>query len=144
MGLTGISVVWFVVSKWRDMETGLARMIALGPVIGLLALGIVALGVVMRGVQAVVAYRIVGVRVGLPPMVRLSAASYAANKVTKSAGLAGLMPYYGDARRRGRTAGHVVGAYVCMQLAGTVALCVLIAVSTGALWVSGGLHGLAF
>jgi uncharacterized membrane protein YbhN (UPF0104 family) len=107
------------------------------------ALSLVLLGVLNRGAQARAAYRIVELPASLPAMVRLSAVSYAANKVAKSGGAAGVLPYLADARAGARCRGDVIGAYLCMQIAGTLALCALIAVAVGGGALVGALHGLA-
>src|SRR5262249_52209407 len=137
VGLIVLSTSWFVVGSRHGLVGGLSAFASLGPGVVALALAVVALGIATRGVLAFVASRIVGVPTRLAPMVRLSAASYAAHKVTKSGGLAGLVPYVGDAHRRGHGVGPVLGAYVCMQAAGLEAMGALTTVALVAGWWTG-------
>jgi uncharacterized membrane protein YbhN (UPF0104 family) len=74
-------------------------------------------------------------------MVELSASSYATNKVVKSCGAAGLLPFLADARRRGHSRSKVVAAYMSMKLADTISLCVLIAVAVVVSIATGAVHG---
>ena len=105
------------------------------------ALGLVALGILNRGSEARAAHRLLGLRVDLAPMVELSASSYATNKVVKSCGAAGLLPFLGEARRRGQSQAKVTAAYVSIKLAETISLCALIAGAVLVGIATGGLHG---
>ncbi len=118
-------------------------MASLGPEILPLGLGLVALGVANRGVQARAGYRLVGIRRGLGPMVELSASSYATNKVVKSCGAAGLVPFLADARQRGHSRSKVIAAYAATKVVETVSLCGLVAVAVVASATTGGLRGTA-
>jgi uncharacterized membrane protein YbhN (UPF0104 family) len=76
-------------------------------------------------------------------MLHLSATSYATNKVVKSAGTAGLVPYLAHADRAGESRARVAAAYLSTKLAETVSLCLLIGVAVVAGAATGGLHGTA-
>ena len=84
-----------------------ARWSALGPAALPIGLALVALGVLNRGLQAHASFRLVELAAPFAPMVNLSAMSYATNKVVKSAGTAGLVPYLAHADRAGQQPARV-------------------------------------
>lgn len=139
--ILGVSGAWFLLTRTSDVLAAVGSVASLGPGILPAGLGLVALGVLNRGNQARVAHRLVGVPADLAPMVELSASSYATNKVVKSCGVAGLLPFLADARRRGHSRAKVTAAYVSMKLAETISLCGLIAIAVLAGIATGALQG---
>ena len=139
--ILGVSAAWFLLTRSSDLLAAVNSVASLGPGILPAGLGLVAFGVLNRGNQARVAHRLVGIPAGLAPMVELSASSYAANKVVKSCGAVGLLPFLEDARRRGHSRAKVAAAYVSMKLAETISLCGLIALAVLAGVATGALHG---
>ena len=139
--ILGVSAAWFLLTRSGDLLAAVGSVASLGPAILPAGLGLVALGVINRGNQARVAHRLVGVPADLAPMVELSASSYATNKVVKSCGVAGLLPFLADARRRGHSRAKVAAAYVSMKLAETMSLCGLIALAVLGGIATGALHG---
>jgi uncharacterized membrane protein YbhN (UPF0104 family) len=134
---------WFVVSHADDFLPALGKVVDLGPAALPVGLALVALGVLIRGLQARASFHLVELDARLSPMVKLSATSYATNKVVKSAGAAGLVPYLAHADRHGQSRARVTAAYLSAKVAETASLCliVLVAVTTGA--ATGSLHGAA-
>jgi uncharacterized membrane protein YbhN (UPF0104 family) len=96
-----------------------------------------------RGWQSRASFQLVELDAPFSPMVKLSAISYATNKVVKSAGTAGLVPYLGHADRCGHARARTTAAYLAGKVAETVSLCLLIAVAVTAGAATGGLHGAA-
>src|SRR5262245_33131214 len=121
LAIVGVSTMVFVVANHHIVGDAVRALGRFGPRTIVAAVALVLAGITTRGVQAYVAYRSLGMPARLSTMIRLSAASHAVGKVTKSGGVAGLVPYCGDARRNGRHLGPVVGAYVCMQATSAVA-----------------------
>ena len=76
-----------------------------------------------RGLQARASFRLVELTAPFAPMVKLSAMSYATNKVVKSAGAAGLVPYLAHADRAGNCRARTTAAYLSAKLAETISLC---------------------
>ena len=134
---------WFVVAHADDFLPAIGQVAGLGPAALPIGLAIVALGVLNRAFQAHASFRLVELPARFGSMLHLSATSYATNKVVKSAGTAGLVPYLAHADRAGQCRARVSAAYLAAKLAETVSLCCLIglAVITGA--ATGGLHGAA-
>jgi uncharacterized membrane protein YbhN (UPF0104 family) len=126
---------WFLVAHASDLLPAIGKVAGLGPYVLPAALGLVVLGVLNRGLQARASYRLVELPATLGAMTELSASSYATNKVVKSGGTAGLMPYLAHADRNDHCRARVVAAYVSTKLAETVS------VAVGA--ATGGLHGTA-
>jgi uncharacterized membrane protein YbhN (UPF0104 family) len=141
--ILAVSGAWFLLTRSGDLLAAVGSVASLGPEILPIGLGFVAIGVVNRGNQTRQAFRLVGIPVGLAPMVELSASSYATNKVVKSCGAAGLLTFLADARRRGHSRAKVVAAYMSVKLAETIALCGLIAVAVLTGIATGALHGAA-
>src|SRR3954463_16527834 len=104
--LVAVSAVGFVVANRGGGIAGMKKVVTLGASTIILAIAVIALGILVRGAQACLAYRLVGLPARLGPLTFVSAKSYAANKVTKSGGLAGLMPHCSNARRQGRNVGR--------------------------------------
>jgi uncharacterized membrane protein YbhN (UPF0104 family) len=67
--------------------------------------------------------------------------SYATNKVVKSAGASGLVPYLTHADRVGNTRSRTTAAYLSGKVAETISLCLLVAVAVSAGAATGSLHG---
>jgi uncharacterized protein (TIRG00374 family) len=132
---------WFVVSHADDFLPALGKVISLGPAALPIGLAIVAIGVVVRGVQARASFQLVELDAPLAPMVKLSATSYATNKVVKSAGAAGLVPYLAHADRTAASRARVTAAYLSAKVAETVSLCLLVLMALVAGAATGSLHG---
>jgi uncharacterized membrane protein YbhN (UPF0104 family) len=136
--VVAVSTAIFVFTDHRYVVAGVRALSSFGPPTLVAAVTVVVAGVMTRGVHAYIAYRMLGIPARLGTMVRVSASSHAVGKVTRSGGVAGLLPYYGEARRSGRQVGSVVGAYACMQATTVIAMTLLIlsalviALSTGA------------
>jgi uncharacterized membrane protein YbhN (UPF0104 family) len=139
--ILGICGAWFVVARSSDLLAAIGSVASLGPVPLLAGLGLVILGVLNRGFQARAAHRLLAVPARLVPMIELSASSYATNKVVKSGGAAGVLPFVTDARRRGVSGARVCAAYVSMKLTETLSMCALIAAAVLASLALGGLAG---
>jgi uncharacterized membrane protein YbhN (UPF0104 family) len=132
---------WFVVSHADNFLPALGKVVSLGPAALPIGLALVALGVLNRGWQAKASFRLVELDAPLAPMVKVSAMSYATNKIVKSAGAAGLVPYLAHADRRGHARSRTTAAYMSAKLAETISLCLLVAVAVTAGATTGGLHG---
>jgi uncharacterized membrane protein YbhN (UPF0104 family) len=138
LAVVAVSTAIFVLTDHRYVGAGVRALSSLGPSTLVFALAVVVAGIMTRGVHAYVAYRMFGMPTRLGTMVRVSASSHAVGKVTRSGGVAGLLPYYSEARRSGRPVGPVVGAYACMQATTMIAMtlviltALVIALSTGA------------
>jgi uncharacterized membrane protein YbhN (UPF0104 family) len=137
------SVAWFVVVHADGFLPALGKVVSLGPFALPVGLALVVLGVLNRGLQAHASLRLVELDSRLTPMVKVSAMSYATNKVVKSAGAAGLVPYLAHADRSGQCRARTTAAYLSAKVAETVSLCVLVAAAITAGAATGGLHGAA-
>ena len=133
----------FLVVHGGDLLPAVGRVASLGPHVLPLALALLLLGVLNRGVQARASFRLVELPATLPTMTGISASSYATNKIVKSGGTAGLVPFLAHAEREGHCRARVVAAYVSTKLAETVSLCALITIAVAASAATGGLHGTA-
>jgi uncharacterized membrane protein YbhN (UPF0104 family) len=142
-GVLALAAGWFLVVHGGDLLPAIGRMASLGPYVLPLAFALLALGVVNRGLQARSSYRLVELPATLPAMTGVAASSYATNKVVKSGGTAGLVPFLSHADREGHCRARVVAAYMSTKLAETVSLCALITVAVAASAATGGLHGTA-
>jgi len=136
-------VGWFVLAHADDFLPALGKVVSLGPAALPIGLALVGLGVLNRGLQARASFQLVEIDAPYAPMVKLSAMSYATNKVVKSAGAAGLVPYLAHADRTGNCRARTTAAYLSGKLAETVSLCVLIAAALVAGATTGSLHGAA-
>jgi uncharacterized membrane protein YbhN (UPF0104 family) len=134
---------WFVVAHADSFLPALGKVVSLGPTTLPVGLALVALGVANRGFQARASFRLVELEAPLGPMVKLSAMSYATNKVVKSAGAAGLVPYLAHADRAGHARARTTAAYLSGKVAETISLCLLVAVAVTAGATTGSLHGAA-
>jgi uncharacterized membrane protein YbhN (UPF0104 family) len=142
-GLLALAGGWFLVVHGGDLLPAIGNVAGMGPEVLPLALALVVLGVVNRGLQARASFRLVELPAALPTMTSLSAASYATNKVVKSAGTAGLVPFFAHADREGHCRARIVAAYVSTKLAEAMSLVVLITAAVVASAATGGLHGTA-
>jgi len=136
-----VFVGWFVVSHSGDFLPALGMVASLGPAALPAGLALVALGVLNRGLQARASFQLVELDAPLTPMVKLSAMSYATNKVVKSAGTSGLVPYLSHADRVGHSRARTTAAYLSTKVAETLSLCLLVAVAVVAGALIGDLHG---
>ena len=134
---------WFVVVHADGFLPAIGQVVGLGPYALPIGLAIVAVGVLNRGLQAHASFRLVELPARFGAMLHLSATSYATNKVVKSAGTAGLVPYLAHADRAGECRARVSAAYLATKLAETVSLCCLIGLAVVAGAATGGLHGAA-
>jgi uncharacterized protein (TIRG00374 family) len=132
---------WFVVSHSSDFLPAFGKVVSLGPTALPIGLAIVATGVLVRGVQARASFHLVELDAPLAPMVKLSATSYATNKVVKSAGAAGLVPYLTHADRTAASRARVTAAYLSTKVAETISLCLLVVIALVAGATTGSLHG---
>lgn len=114
-----------------------------------LAVGTAVSGLAMwnRGWMNQVAHEAVDVRCGAAEMTRTAAVGFAAQKLVKSAGAAGLAVFVRHGRRRGHPTGAVVAACVLtaaaafLALGGLVAITIVTLVATGRLtgwWIAAG------
>jgi uncharacterized membrane protein YbhN (UPF0104 family) len=142
-GVLALAAGWFLVVHGGDLLPTIGRVASLGPFVLPLAFALLVLGVVNRGLQARSSYRLVELPATLVAMTGVAASSYATNKVVKSGGTAGLVPFLAHADREGHCRARVVAAYVSTKLAETVSLCALITVAVAASAATGGLHGTA-
>jgi uncharacterized protein (TIRG00374 family) len=142
-GVLALAAGWFLVVHGGDLLPAIGRVASLGPYVLPLAFALLVLGVVNRGLQARSSYRLVELPATLQTMTGVAASSYATNKVVKSGGTAGLVPFLAHADREGHCRARVVAAYVSTKLAETVSLCALITVAVAASAATGGLHGTA-
>ena len=136
-----VFVGWFVVSHSGDFLPALGKVVSLGPAALPVGLALVALGVLNRGLQAQASFRLVELHEPFAPMVKLSAMSYATNKVVKSAGASGLVPYLAYSDRVGNTRSRTTAAYLSSKVAETISLCLLVAAAVTAGATTGSLHG---
>lgn len=136
-------VGWFVVSHADDFLPAFGKVVSLGPAALPIGLTLVLLGVLNRGFQTRASFHLVELDAPFAPMVKLSAMSYATNKMVKSAGAAGLVPYLSHADRVGNSRARTTAAYLSGKVAETISLCVLIAAAVTAGAATGGLHGAA-
>jgi uncharacterized protein (TIRG00374 family) len=141
--LLALAAAWFVVVHADGLLPAIAQVAGLGPAALPIGLAIVAVGVLNRALQAHVSFRLVELPARFGAMVHLSATSYATNKVVKSAGTAGLVPYLAHADRVGQNRAQVVAAYLAAKLAETMSLCCMIGFAVVAGAATGGLHGTA-
>ncbi len=139
--LVAAGTAWFVVVHADSFLPALTTLAGLGPAALPIGLALVGVGVLNRGFQARAAYRLLDVPAPFGRMVKLSATSYATNKVIKSAGAAGLVPYLTHADRSGQSRARVVAAYMSTKVAETMSLCALVGAAVVAGAATGGLHG---
>ena len=132
---------WFVVTHADGFLPAVGKVASLGPAALPIGLALVAVGVVNRGLQARASFQLVELDAPLAPMVKVSAMSYATNKVVKSAGASGLVPYLAHADRVGNSRARTTAAYLSAKVAETTSLCLLVAVAVTAGAATGGLHG---
>jgi uncharacterized protein (TIRG00374 family) len=142
-GALALAAGWFLVVHGGDLLPAIGRVATLGPYVLPLAFALLLLGVVNRGYQARSSFRLVELPASLPTMTGIAASSYATNKIVKSGGTAGLVPFLTHADREGHCRARVVAAYVSTKFAETVSLCALITVAVALSSVTGGLHGTA-
>jgi len=132
---------WFVFVHGADFFPAVSKVASLGPAALPLGLALVAAGVLNRGLQARASLQLVELDAPLAPMVKVSAMSYATNKVVKSAGASGLVPYFAYADRAHQSRARITAAYLAGKVAETISLCLLVAVAVTAGAATGGLHG---
>ena len=138
-----LAAAWFDVTHADGFLPAIGQVASLGPAALPIGLAIVAVGVLNRALQAHASFRLVELPARFGAMLHLSATSYATNKVVKSAGTAGLVPYLAHADRQGQSRAQVSAAYLAAKLAETTSLCCLIGVAVIAGAATGGLHGSA-
>jgi uncharacterized membrane protein YbhN (UPF0104 family) len=136
-------VGWFVIGHADGLLPAIGQVAGLGPMALPIGLAIVAVGVLNRGLQAHASFRFVQLPARFGAMLHLSATSYATNKVVKTAGTAGLVPYLAHADRHEQSRAQVSAAYLAAKLAETMSLCCLIGLAVVAGAATGGLHGTA-
>ena len=137
----GAVTAFFLATHIGELLPTVGRVAGLGPAILPAGLALVMLGVLNRGVQARASYHLMELPAPLGAMIELSATSYATNKVVKSGGAAGLMPFLTHAERVGHNRARVVAAYLSTKVAETISLCSLIAIAVVASMASGALRG---
>jgi uncharacterized protein (TIRG00374 family) len=130
--LLAVGTAWFLVGHADGFLPALGKVAGLGPTALPVALALVCIGVLNRGLQAHASFRLLELPARFGAMLHLSATSYATNKVVKSAGTAGLVPFLAHADRAAQSRARVAAAYLSTKLAETVSLCLLIGVAVGA------------
>ena len=141
LGLAALSIIVATIANRHGVHSGAIQLAHLHPAALLAGLLAVGLGVVNRGAHAQAAYRLMALPSRLIPMVELTATSYATNKLVKAAGVAGIVPFLADARTRGHERERVIGAYLCMSAAASLAQAMVILVAVGVGFATGVLDG---
>jgi uncharacterized protein (TIRG00374 family) len=121
-----IGVVFFVgrhaAGAWRLVhEAG-----SLDPRLAAVGVALSGVAVANRGLLNRAAHSAVGLDAGVGAMTRTAAVGFAAQKMVKSAGAAGLAVFVHDGRRRGHAPGAVAAACVLTAVASFVALGILL------------------
>jgi len=96
---------------WGQLRTASRAWVLVG--VAVVGMWLVAWGLMHRAGQ-----RAAGWRLGMWRAVRLAAAASFLNVVTKSAGVAGVAPFFGEADRQGRSRGPVLAGYAAAVLGG--------------------------
>lgn len=143
LGLLALSILVATLANRHSVHRGALQLAHLHPAALLAGLLAVGLGVVNRGAHAQAAYRLMALPARLVPMVELTAASYATNKLVKSAGVAGIVPFLTDARVQGHDRDRVISAYLCMSAAASLAQALVVLVAVGISFATGMLDGAA-
>lgn len=140
-----VTVVVAVVAGPAAGRRGIGRAVAgvgdLAPVPAAIGLLAAVAAIVNRGLLNQSAHRATGLTTRLGEMTRTAGVGFAAQKVVKSAGLAGLTVFVRSGRRHGHAAGPVVAACLLSAVASFAALGVVLATAIGVLAATGRLTG---
>ena len=134
-------VALFALGHGAPIERVVAHLGDLRPVPVLLGVLVAALAMVNRGWMNQVAHEAVGLDTGSTEMTRAAAVGFAAQKLVKSGGAAGLAVFVRHGRRRGHAAGSVIAACVLTAAAAFLALGGLLAITIVTLAATGRLTG---
>ncbi len=124
-------------SRRHDLAEALRALTGSSPAPIIAAVSLSLVGVLNRASQYRWAHDVAGVATGTRSMVRISAASYALNKVVKTGGVGGLTLFVRTGRRRGHSARSVVAACVVNSLSNQFAMLALTVVALVALTRTG-------
>lgn len=130
-----------VLSRRHDLATATGVLTRTAPAPFLVAVALSVVGVVNRAGQYRAAHRVAGASTTLRPMLRISAASYALNKVVKTGGVGGVALFVRHGRRRGHPAGSVVAACIINSLGNQLGMLVLTTGALAALMLRGSAPG---
>lgn len=136
-----VGLAFFAINNGAQLAApfaGITRM-AMWPASAGVGLSIAAMA--NRGQLNRAAYRAAGMDIGSFAMTRTSAVGFAANKVVKSGGAAGLSVFVRDGRRQGLPSGKIAASCVLVACASLAALGVLLAATVILLAVAGRLTG---
>lgn len=135
----GVTV--FVATRLATVGRVFGHIGDLGPLP--VALGVLAstAAIVNRGLLNQAAHRAVGLTTDLGEMTRTASVGFAAQKIVKSAGLAGLTVFLRSGRRHGHAAGPVVAACLLGAVASFAALGVVLSAAIVVLAATGRLTG---
>jgi uncharacterized membrane protein YbhN (UPF0104 family) len=115
VGGAAVVFVWFhrqdLAPMWGQLRTASPAWLLVG--VAFVGVWLVAWGLMHRAGQ-----RAAGWTLGPWRAVRLAAAASFLNVVTKSAGVAGVAPFFGEANRQGRSRGPVLAGYASAVLGG--------------------------
>lgn len=141
-----IVIVASAIAVFAAGQGGLVRNLVVGlgtidPMLLGIGLACSILSIVNRGVLNRCAHRAVGLETGVGEMTSTAAAGFAAQKMIKSAGAAGLAVFVRRGRRRGHDAASIVAACLLTAIASFASLGILLAATIVVLAVSGGLSG---
>lgn len=124
-------------SRRHDLAEALRALTGSSPAPIIAAVSLSLVGVLNRASQYRWAHDVAGVATGTRSMVRISAASYALNKVVKTGGVGGLTLFVRNGRRRGHPARSVVAACLVNSLSNQFAMLALTVVALVALTRTG-------
>jgi len=130
-------VAGLVVSRRHDLAEAIRTLTGSSPAPMIAAVGLSLVGVANRASQYRRAHHVAGIATGTRSMVRISAASYALNKVVKTGGIGGITLFVRNGRRRGHPARSVVAACMINSLSNQFAMLALTVVALVALTRTG-------
>lgn len=136
-----IAVAFFVARHTGDAWRLARDARSLDPALAFAGLLLSGSAIVNRGLLNRAAHRAVGLHAGIGAMTQTAAVGFAAQKMVKSAGAAGLAVFVCDGRRRGHEPGAIAAACVLAAISSFVALGVLLVSAIGLLAFTGRLTG---
>lgn len=141
VGVLAVAGGFFVVRHASDASNLAAGLGALDLRFAGFGLVVSCLAMLNRGLLNRASHRAVGLEAEAGAMTRTAAVGFAAQKMVKSAGAAGLAVFVRDGRRRGYAPGTVAAACVLSAVSSFVALGVLLLSAIGVLALTGRLTG---
>lgn len=144
IGFSIVGAACLAVFVWGHGDLFAQLLTALGSidrVLLIVGLACSALSIVNRGVLNRCAHRAVGLDARVPEMTSTAAVGFAAQKMIRSAGAAGLAVFVRRGRRRGYATATVAAACLLTAIASFAALGVLLATTIVVLAATGGLTG---